>query len=165
LRVDIEIHSIGSALGAVHGNPGRYHVASIRDTRTADCLIDRHEHSCRSLLRLQFDDAWTQLHAGWGQTLPSSAQVQAALDWARPRLDEPILVHCVAGISRSSAIACLIARCAGDDTEAASILDASRHWPNPRIVQIGVRLLAAPDLPAAISERIPNWPVAGDGHG
>lgn len=83
-----------------------------------------------------------------GMVLPSEAHVRELIgfvgEWDRER---PIVVHCFAGISRSTAAA-FIALCAvnpdrDEDEIAQSIRSASRFAsPNPLIVAHGDRLLA-----------------------
>jgi predicted protein tyrosine phosphatase len=94
--------------------------------------IDRH-------LRLSVHDIAEELD---GLTAPAAAHVQDVLafvaDWDRA---DPILVHCYAGISRSTATAYAIACALNPGFDEAEIAWSLRNasitaWPNRRIVAI-----------------------------
>ena len=77
-----------------------------------------------------------------GQVLPCAAHVESILDFARGwRRDAPLLVHCYAGISRSTAaayaIACALAPERAEDDIARELRTASPSaTPNTLIVEI-----------------------------
>jgi predicted protein tyrosine phosphatase len=116
-------------------NPDR--IVSLLDP---DSLFpDARRHGLDRHLRLSVHDIAEELD---GLTAPTSAHVQDVLafvsDWDR---DRPVLVHCFAGISRSTAVAYTIAcslnpEC--DEQEIAwNLRNASETaWPNRRIVAI-----------------------------
>jgi len=65
-----------------------------------------------------------------------------------------ILVHCFAGVSRSSALAYIIACAASGSAKAAlSVLNAADHEPNEIIVHYGARLLGSD----RIWDEMKNW--------
>ena len=69
----------------------------------------------------------------------SKEQIQQAIDWAKDKDD--LIVACRAGISRSSAIAYLIACSKSKPEEAVNILDMSIHQPNRLIIERGAKVL------------------------
>ena len=72
--------------------------------------------------------------------LASKKQVQNILDWSMDK--DNIIVHCTAGVSRSSAIAYLIAcKKLNDHTLAVDYLNFNLHNPNLYVVQLGAILL------------------------
>jgi predicted protein tyrosine phosphatase len=102
----------------------------------AEIRADRH-------LRVAVDDVSEPMH---GYVAPGEWDVQKLIDFLRgwPG-DEALLLHCYAGVSRSTAAAliALVLNADGREMEAAQLLrEAAPHaQPNPRIVALGDRLL------------------------
>ncbi|MGH6897584.1 MAG: tyrosine phosphatase family protein, partial [Geminicoccaceae bacterium] len=77
-----------------------------------------------------------------GHILPAAEHVEGLIDFLRawPDDEAPILIHCVAGISRSMAAALitLVIKAPGRELEAARQLrDAARHaYPNRRMIAV-----------------------------
>lgn len=84
-----------------------------------------------------------------GHVLPDAAHVAPLIDLFRAwrHDDAPLLVHCVAGISRSTAAALigLVVKAGGREAEAAALLRrlAPHALPNRRLIALADRLLAA----------------------
>lgn len=86
-----------------------------------------------------------------GMILPSEADVEAILGFGRRLPEEPnpsatLLVHCHAGISRSTASMALILAQAMPSAPAADILAMvygirDKAWPNLRLIEIGDEML------------------------
>ncbi|HEV7414968.1 tyrosine phosphatase family protein [Tianweitania sediminis] len=82
-----------------------------------------------------------------GYVAPSREQVAAILRFAeRVTADDPLLIHCYAGISRSTAAAFIIAAALRPDIDEAELArELRRHapsaTPNPRIVALADDLL------------------------
>jgi predicted protein tyrosine phosphatase len=86
-----------------------------------------------------------------GMILPSAEDVAAVLAFGRELSDEPrplanLLVHCHAGVSRSTASMTLILAQALPDTPAPAILDMvygirDKAWPNLRMIEMGDEML------------------------
>jgi predicted protein tyrosine phosphatase len=82
-----------------------------------------------------------------GHILPSEAHIEGLIGFVRawPERDAPILIHCVAGISRSMAAALitLAIKAPGRELEAARhVRNAAPHaWPNQRMIAVADRLL------------------------
>ena len=93
---------------------------------------------CRSSLVLYFDDvSWD--YQSFGCTPPSEENVREILRWSQGK--NRILVHCTAGISRSSASAYIIACSRMEPQKAIGYLFSDRHYPNDLIVDHGAKLL------------------------
>ena len=82
-----------------------------------------------------------------GHILPEREHVARVIDFVRawPEDDGPLLVHCVAGISRSMAAAliALVIKAGGREMEAAyHVREAAPHaWPNQRIIALADEIL------------------------
>jgi predicted protein tyrosine phosphatase len=97
----------------------------------------------KPVLALRFDDA---LHSEAGNVIPAEEHIRALLAFdARAGADERLVIHCAAGISRSTAALAILlsARYPDCEDEIFSAIRAirSRAWPNARMVEIGDRLL------------------------
>ena len=104
----------------------------------------RKNPTCRGVLRLSFPDAETGSDRYTEGQLFSRAQADAL--WAfvleHRREIERIIVHCDAGVSRSSAVAAALSRVLnGDDAE----FFAGRYRPNMRVYR--TVLETRPELP------------------
>ena len=112
-------------------------------------------------LELRFHDI---IDPYMGQTLPQRADVERILAFGRDLLTEPagvggLLVHCHAGISRSTAALTMILAQASPDRPAAEALAAVvniRHkaWPNLRMIEFADEMLGRRgELVAAVRAR------------
>jgi predicted protein tyrosine phosphatase len=80
--------------------------------------------------------------------IPNKENIQNVLNWCKSLIDQnskDFIVHCTAGISRSSAIAILI-QCLIDDSKIFEVVDPRFHFPNTKILKIGEELLNKPNL-------------------
>lgn len=95
-----------------------------------------------------------------GEGAPSARQVEELLAFGESHLrvagdDHRLLVHCHAGVSRSTAALTLLLAQARPDLEGAEILAEVRRvrrrlWPNLRMIELGSALLGRQDLVAAL---------------
>ena len=128
-----------------HSAAGVTHVLSILDPDYPDpasfAAFPPHRR-----LALRFHDI---IEPAPGRSAPAREDVERLLLFGR-ELDEPagshLLVHCHAGVSRSTAAAALILAQAHPDLPAGEALDAvarirPRAWPNLRILEFGDALL------------------------
>lgn len=137
---EIRIASRETALQLVRAYPKKWTVISIRGPGAAR-KIDALKDCWNNLLILEMDDVWDRWHGG---DMPTANDVRDALRFASRYADQPLLVHCDAGISRSSATAYVIA-CAERGEPPATVLenllDEAVHMPNELIVKLGAVLL------------------------
>jgi predicted protein tyrosine phosphatase len=158
LPLDIRIRDEGSAALYVQEQPDTFHVISIRDFKAESAPVDRVAKLCRSMLVLRFNDLrdvhlnrlTTADMAKYGLHYPEKEHVEAALDYAKDKLS--LLVHCTAGVSRSSAMAYVIACSRVVPSDALRVLDSKFHWPNDRVVRLGAEILGDPEIVRAVKE-------------
>ena len=132
---------------AGHCTTGASHVLSILDPETPvpEAFGSFGEHR---KLELRFDDIIDDTP---GQRSPSRGDVELVLAFGRDLLAEPsptahLLVHCHAGISRSTAcMALLIAQALPEQTADAVLAMVhgirEKAWPNLRLMELGDALL------------------------
>lgn len=129
-----------------HSDVGITHVLSILDPGHPD-LDAFGAYGEHARLELRFHDAIDQRP---DEELPQSQHVEALLRFGREMLEEPgekrLLVHCHAGVSRSTAATVLLLAQAAPELSAEAIMAEvarlrDRAWPNLRIIEIGDALL------------------------
>ena len=128
-----------------HWEAGVTHVLSILDPGWPEPealgAFDAHRR-----LELRFHDV---IEAGSGWIAPERLDVEQLLSFGRDLTESRgthLLVHCHAGVSRSTAAATLILAQARPDRPAEEVLQAvvrrrSHAWPNLRILELGDALL------------------------
>lgn len=145
---------ITNAVGAaaeVLKDRGKWFVLSIRDPEDKGQLapVDAFKDLTLGVQPLYFHDVDDRhlanpTHRGKPLVFPELVDVKTGLEWAKGK--NPVLVHCAAGISRSSAFAYLIGCLSGQPEEALNVLDARLHWPNKRIVRLGAEYMGKPEI-------------------
>ncbi len=128
-----------------HGALGATHVLSILDHTypVPEAFGQYGEHE---RLELRFDDIVDDRP---GAVMPQPADVEQILAFGRKLAAEPgasLLVHCHAGISRSTAAMVLILAQAMPGTSAESVVGMvhsirEKAWPNIRIIELGDAML------------------------
>ena len=155
-----------------HGTRAVTHVLSILDPDTPDppafaAFAPHHR------LALRFHDIIDTLP---DRLAPAKADVERLLAFGHELSDAPgnhLLIHCHAGVSRSTASAALILAQARPDRPARDALEAvaqlrPRAWPNLRILEFGDELLgrngeivvAAAAIYRRVLDRDPEWQEA-----
>jgi predicted protein tyrosine phosphatase len=104
-----------------------------------------------------------------GHVLPTEEHVARVLDFVRawPR-EKPLVVHCYAGISRSTAAAYIAACALAPERDEGAIADALRAaspsaTPNPRLVAVADRMLGREGRMVAAVARIGRGADAFEG--
>ncbi|HEX3863445.1 MAG TPA: protein-tyrosine-phosphatase [Stellaceae bacterium] len=128
-----------------HRAAGVTHVLSITDPDHPE-LHEFFDFAPHRRLALRFHDI---IDATPGQLAPARADVERLLTFGRDLTstrDSHLLVHCHAGVSRSTASATLMLAQASPDRTAREVLDhvaqiRPRAWPNLRILELGDDLL------------------------
>ena len=119
----------------VRREPHQYSVVGICEWGMRKDMDDI-EDLC-DLLVLDFNDATFEGR----ESCPSREHVEQALNWARTRDIDRMIVSCAAGISRSSATAFLILCERSSPEEAQTIWELGHHSPNELILHYGVQIL------------------------
>ena len=96
--------------------------------------FDVEMEGCKNVLRLSFDDVF-----GFEEDSPSVDDVRKAIEWSKGK--KQLFVHCYAGMSRSSAMAYVIACSQMPVDHALQVVDLKVHCPNDLIVSIGSDIL------------------------
>ena len=134
---------------------GRYSVIFITDEdllHHGDLWLSINRNAA-NLIGFTFEDV------EFGINAPTRNDVQLAIEWGRKVKSEDLIVCCMAGISRSSAIAYCIECTRTDPEQALNILDKKFHYPNSLIVNYGAKILGKLNM----IENIENWKSLGGG--
>jgi len=151
----VKILSESDAIDLVNKEPKKWNVVSIWSGGGGKHGNTRPEHrAAKTLCQHRFHDItcteWEAQAGGW--ILCSKWHILTILNYAKTKYDEPLLVHCHAGVSRSSAITFLIlldyfkdkSENPIDDT--LTYLNQIKHWsmiiPNKHILSLGMHILA-----------------------
>jgi predicted protein tyrosine phosphatase len=139
----IEIMSHKEALNALEANPNSINLIFISSPAPNTYMVagsDKIESLAKTCCALLFNDTNTESKP----SSPKKDDVQKALEFAKGK--DSVLVTCQAGVSRSAAIAYLIAIQESDVKYAFSILDHNIHKPNKLIIKHGAYILNRQDI-------------------
>lgn len=150
-ELDLEI-AIASREGAERltaSQPGRWNVISIRGLGEIPAKLQAKE-----VVRLIFDDVVSDNQSS-GIIVPRREHARTILEAARRFVGEPVLVHCMAGVSRSPAAALGIIYWHALRAKVAEPVDASIEWliqmgdvyPNSRLARYLVELVESFEMP------------------
>jgi predicted protein tyrosine phosphatase len=127
-----------------HAVAGVTHVVSILDPAWPD-PTDFERYAPHRRVVYRFDDV---VEDGRGYSAPTQNDVTAILDLGRELMEEPVeqlLIHCHAGVSRSTATAAILMAQSnpGREPEVFAELERvrPRSWPNALMLRIADRLL------------------------
>jgi|YNPNPStandDraft_1061719.scaffolds.fasta_scaffold14168_2 predicted protein tyrosine phosphatase len=143
LDQDIAIASVVEAESLVASQPGYWNVISI-----CDGLADRARLvGARDLLQLHFDDI-EDMYLSLGGIIATKEDITRALRFAREVKNDPLLIHCTAGVSRSTAVAWIVTydKLRGQPDAARKALDIVRAVrpmliPNRHVLKLGIAVL------------------------
>lgn len=140
----IKIHSRNDMHILVHQNPQQLKcVVLFEPDHPGDRLVHEIFPQCQDYIAVAFNDiTWPRE----GYVEPQEEHIREILEWAKDRPGD-LHVTCRAGISRSSAVAYLIACTRMAPEEAVKVLDPARHMPNELILKIGSKLIGPHILP------------------
>lgn len=122
---------------------------SIRDTSPdveRDESYDKIDRAgIQNLYVANFDDLETELDPKYGykEKPPEHQDIEGILTWTKQKMDEGIssfMVHCTAGVSRSSAVAILI-KALHNPEEALKVINPLLHSPNMRVIDFGEKII------------------------
>jgi predicted protein tyrosine phosphatase len=136
----------------VRSEPQKWNVVSIC-TPQSELIQNKHLFvnsnlkKAKSFCRVHFHDASSD---GMGFVLCTEEDIKKVLNYSKKINNEPLLIHCAAGISRSTAIAILILIDKIKDLSETPATDAAeivKHYrgiaiPNKYVLDLGISLLA-----------------------
>lgn len=132
--IDIRITGLAEARNI--GDMFDYVVSIIDSTGLIECLLDNGRHFI-----IQFDDIAADIVNNSVYILPEKHHIDQILEFTKQfKEGDRVLIHCSAGISRSTAIALLVLIQHGMSPSDAMdhVHDIrSRCWPNAKVVQLG----------------------------
>jgi predicted protein tyrosine phosphatase len=133
-EIHIRGHAVNTAQQFLADRPGEFHCLVITDFGYP--FPEEVRVLAGGVLHLAFDDACfpTGLHR-----LADRATVQQAIAWGEGR--DKLLIACHAGISRSAALAFLIACTDRPPEQALGLLEPGKHRPNDLVVMLGSKIL------------------------
>lgn len=143
-KIQIVIASLDDVISLISNKKTDYNIISIRTPGEEDQieqLFQLYKDNYASVLPITFDDIEYEAEH---MTPPAKEHIKEILDWSKGKSD--LLVHCRAGISRSSAVAYLIGCLDSSPKEAIKVLDPLLHWPNKLMVELGAEVLRNPDI-------------------
>jgi predicted protein tyrosine phosphatase len=149
-KFNIGIYSLERISEAIRKRRTDWDIVSIRSSGCADAygVFDIYNKNFKSIICEDFDDIESRDDE---LTVVTRAKITRILKWAKGKNN--IVVHCTAGISRSSAVAYLIACSRMHPSEAIKILDPTRHSPNTLVLFHGIKILK--DM--AVFEHYKKW--------
>ena len=143
--MNIMICSAKEAAHQLRAKPHHWHVVSLR------CFEDRIEfekvsqlaHLAKTMIVRRFDDIWVEEE---GKVLPTKEDVETIIRHVQEIYPSNLIVHCYAGVSRSTAIAYLLACLEKEPDDAIKMLNPMIHYPNELIVKLGSEILNNPRI-------------------
>ncbi|MFA6294570.1 MAG: hypothetical protein WC637_22450 [Victivallales bacterium] len=135
----ISIMSLEAITELLSSKKTLYNIVSIRSTDLPELeykVFEDFKGHYKEIIIEVFDD----IESPWtGKKVVDPKQIAGILNWAKGKNN--IVVHCTAGISRSAAVAYLIACTRMIPAEAVKILKTDSHYPNDLVVYYGAKIL------------------------
>lgn len=125
---------------------------SIRDRTPSKPVLEQYNlfdsKRLQNSLVLEMDDIVYPNPHLTNVTIPNEEHISKLINWANVKTSEnfePFVIHCTAGVSRSSACALIVQALIAPEY-LLTIIDPRLHYPNQRILEIASKLLNMPDL-------------------
>jgi predicted protein tyrosine phosphatase len=146
--MNIQIFSAENAAKELKQHSKRWHVISLRDCKYggSNHPLKDLEDNAKSMLVLKIDDVSDAKYEKWGYRVPRQTDVEEIIDWVKEENPKNLMVHCWAGVSRSSATAYVVACSMMEPEEAIKILDEKVHSPNELIISYGSKCLGISEI-------------------
>lgn len=138
-KFNIAIYSLEAMVELISRKKTNLNIVSIRSSKMPEDVYEvfaLFPKNFKSIIMEEFDDIESPEDVF---IVPEEEHVSRILDWAKDKNN--IAVHCTAGVSRSSAIAYLIACSKMPPSEAIKVLDWNYHSPNDLVILHGIKLL------------------------
>lgn len=137
--MNIQIRSAKEAVHELRVRPHHWHLVSLRTPGEDYKAVDRLMHLTYGNIVREFDDIW---EPDGRRILPTKGDMQAIFDFVDRSVPvNNLLVHCHAGISRSSAMAYVLACREKEPEEAIKMLNPMLHLPNELMIKFGAEML------------------------
>jgi len=144
--MNIQIFSAEEAAKELKQHSKRWHVISLRDCKYR---MDNHplnglEKHAKDILIKYMDDVPYKRYDDWGYHSPKKEDVEEIIQWVKEVNPKNLMVHCWAGISRSSATAYIVGCKFLGPERAIHLLDRNKHRPNGMIIDHGLEIVKDP---------------------
>jgi predicted protein tyrosine phosphatase len=141
--VNIEIFSAENAVKEIKQHSKKWHVVSLRDCKYGGDThnLDGLDEDTKGIFIKKFDDVSHMKYKMMGYTPPEQSDIEDILNWVKVVQPKNLMVHCWAGVSRSSATAYVIACTIMEPEEAIKLLIPGKHIPNEMIIEYGASIL------------------------
>lgn len=141
--MNIGIFSAENAAKEIKQHSKRWHVVSLRDCKYGGDthILDNLDDDTKGIFIKRFDDVSHVKYENMGYTPPKQSDIKDILDWVKGEEPKNLMVHCWAGVSRSSATAYIIACTIMEPEEAIKLLIPGKHIPNEMIIEHGAFIL------------------------
>lgn len=158
--MNVKIAGIAEVIGNINLiKKNNINLISIRDSNPSSLkngydIIDKAE--LKNLLAITFDDVSDRLPPQYNRTKnpPKESDIKTILEWAKQKMTEnsnDFMVHCTAGVSRSSAVAILI-KYMEDPVNTLNIINPMLHSPNLKILSLGEKILNVKGIKEQVGE-------------
>jgi len=141
----IEIFSAQNAARELKSHRNRWHVVSLRDAPNSMGLhlhpVTPYEDCAKSIIIKYFDDISDTKYEMSGYVAPKREDILDIFDWVDKEDPKNLMVHCFAGVSRSSAVAYLIAYRKFGPKRANKVIDSKLHRPNSLVLDLGMSIM------------------------
>jgi predicted protein tyrosine phosphatase len=115
---------------------------SIRDTNAEEAYKPIDDANLKNILVVNFDDILVPF-PDRDEKAPEESDIVRILEWAKQKMQEnnnDFIVHCTAGISRSSAVAILV-QYLQDPEKALKVINPMLHSPNMKVLELDEKIL------------------------
>jgi predicted protein tyrosine phosphatase len=145
--MNIQIFSAENAAKELKQHSKKWHVVSLRDVKYnfGDHPLEGLDEHTKDIIVVGMDDISWSTPPSLGYTPPSREKVQKIIDWVEENQPKNLMVHCWAGVSRSSATAFVLSCLYNTPEEAFNLLNPEKHMPNLMIMDYGLDIVNDPE--------------------
>jgi len=129
------------------------------DSKQKYDLIDR--ANFQNIFIVYFDDIENINEISKNEIMPSESNIAPLINWIQSKIKEnnnDFVVQCTGGVSRSAAVAVLVEYIKNQNiNKATDIINPILHSPNYKVLEIGEKILNAPELKSKVEKKINNY--------